>query len=267
MRLIIEHRDPEAVRALQHGFQPHPNLEARVQKRLEPGVAPGVDAFYVPLAAAERWGAPGRPRIHQAQVFRTRPEDHAKGWPLFVIAGFTLRQDEKPLDPRLMPLVVKAAVVAARRFNAQGNEAIESIGFESGFTLIERLRPLEAAELIRAAYDEAMAVPDDELDGYGRVKPHIIAAVDFIGATGQKVSTELRCLLEFQGKRYECALILDEIGRLDIGGNEGVPIEFLSPESARPRLEVGSKFRLLERRRFWLTRIGDGVVQQVLAAS
>jgi hypothetical protein len=176
-----------------------------------------------------------------------------------VIAGLPLREGEDAFDSGLAPLVIKAAIVAARRFNGQGNEVIESIGFETGWTLIDGWPPLEAAQMICAAYDEAMAVPDDELDEYGRVKPHIIASVEFIGARGGKVSTELRCLLEFQGKRYECALILDEIGRLGIGGNEGVPIEFLSPEISRPRLNVGDRFVLREGRR----RIADGVVEQV----
>jgi hypothetical protein len=142
---------------------------------------------------------------------------------------------------------------------------IEAIGVESGFTQIDKLAPREAARLIRAAYDEAMAVPEEKLDEYGRVRPHLIAMVDLLTTTGRKISTEWRCLLEFKGRRCECALILEDLPRrvlgprLDTGENEGIPIEFLCPETSRPRLRVGDTFILREGRR----KIGTGIVRQV----
>jgi len=265
MRLIIEHSDPEAVRILQEEFQSHPYLEARPQRPFQPGVSPGVNAFYLPMHAFEQIPSV-RLLIHQAHVFRTRqvfftgPRDLTRGWPPFLIAGITVRPGENAFDPGLVPLTIRAVIAAARRFNAQGHEVIEAIGVESGFTQIDKLAPREAARLIRAANDEAMAVAEEKLDEYGRVRPHLIAMVDLLTTTGRKISTEWRCLLEFKGRRCKCALILEELPRLGIGENEGVPIEFLCPETDRPQLKVGDEFTLWEGKK----RIAKGVVRQVL---
>ncbi len=124
MKLVIEHHDPDAVRLLEEGFRSHPQVEARLQRRWEPRVSPGVDAYCISITAAERWGAHRRALIHQAQVFRTGAEDRAKGWPSFVIAGLIARPDEDVYDPSLAPLIIRAAIVAARRFNAHGEESI-----------------------------------------------------------------------------------------------------------------------------------------------
>jgi hypothetical protein len=258
MNLVFAIPDPERAIALEHPLASRPEFQVKQTRQRD--LTQEVDAVYVSITAAERWGAHKRPLIHQAQVFRTRPEDRAEGWPPFVIAGLTARPDEDPFDPRLMPLIIKAAIVAARRFNARGDELIESIAFEPSWTLIDRLPPLEAAEMIRAAYDEAMGIPEDKLDEYGRVEPHIIATVDFATTAGTRSRNEWRCLFEFRSKRCECALILEELPRLDTGQNEGVPIEFLCPEADWPQMKVGDQFSLWEGRR----KIAEGVVQSIL---
>jgi len=265
MNLIIEHRDPEAARALQDGFESHPYLEARLHKRWEPGVSPGVDASYVPIHAFEQV-PPARLLIHQAHVFRTRQvfytevRDVTKGWPPLLISGFVSRQDEDASDPRYLSRLVKAVIAAVRRFNAQGQDVIETISLDWDWLHMDKLAPDEAAHVIRAAYDDAMAVPEDKLDEYGRVKPHIIATVGFVTTTGTRTRNEWRCALEFQGKRSECALILEELPPLGIGENEGVPIEFLCPKTDRPQLRVCDAFTLWEGRK----RIAKGIVDQVL---
>jgi hypothetical protein len=262
MSLVFAIPKPEEARSLEQGFGSRAEFAVRQVRLID--LASDIDAVYVSITAAERWGAANRPIIHQAQVFRTTADDRAAGWPPFVIAGLIARQDEDVFDPRLMPLIIRAAIVAARRLNAQGSELIETIGFESGWTLIDKWPPVEAARTICAAYDEAMAVADDKLDTYGRVKPHIVATIDFITTTGQRSRAEWRCLLEFQGEHYGCALILDEIDRLGLGGTEGVPIEFLPPEAIRPPLQAGSRFTLWEKRRIGRRRIADGVVERIL---
>ncbi len=272
MRLIIEHRDPEAVRLLQEGFRSHPCLEARLPRRYEPGVPPDVDAFYLPMPAFEQVPAV-RLRIHQAHVFRTRlafplrtaHKDSAE-WPPFLIGGFVTRQNEDASDPRYLSRFVKAAIAAVRRFNAQGQEVIETISLDWVWSHMDNLPPQEAAQVIRAAYDEAMAVPEDKLDEYGRVRPHLIATVDFVTTTGKRTVNEWQCLFGFEGTRCECALILEDLPgrglepRLGIGENEGIPVEFLCPEASRPHLRVGDAFTLREGRK----RIAKGIVRQVL---
>jgi hypothetical protein len=68
----------------------------------------------------------------------------------------------------------------------------------------------------------------------------------------------LRCPLEFDGEMFDCGLFLDE-GPLAPGASATVPIKFLFPELIKPRLKVGSRFKLWEMR-----TIADGVVEQIL---
>ncbi len=154
-KLIFEHRDSETVRLLQRGFQGHSQLDARVLKPFGQKPLPDLDAFYVSLMAAERLGMTVRPVAHQAQVFRTRQEDRGTGWPPFVVAGLALKAGENPFDARLgLPLIIRAVIKAVKDFNAQAAETIRTVGFESGWTGIDELPPQEAAQIIRAVYDE-----------------------------------------------------------------------------------------------------------------
>lgn len=151
--LIFGDPDLERVKLLQQGFQSHPQITARALKPHEVRTLPNLDAFYLSIMGAERWGA--RPIIHEAQVLRTTPEDRTDGWPPFVIAGGAFKPEEAPLNERIVLRVVISAVLkAVEMFNAEKNEVIQSIGFEPFFTGIDKLPPLEAARIICAAYDE-----------------------------------------------------------------------------------------------------------------
>ncbi len=273
MHLIIEHPDPEAVRLLQEGFKPHPCLEARVTRPFAPGVRPDVDALYLPMPGFEQVPAILL-FIHQAHVFRTKQafplrtaSKDAAEWPPFLLSGFVTRQNEEFSDPRLLPLFIKAAVAAVRRFNLQGQEVIRTVRLDSAWAHMDKLSPQEAAQVIRAAYDEAMAAPEDELEEYGRVRPHVIAMVDFATTEGHRTPHEWQCLFGFQRSRCECALILESLLRrpfaspdLVRGKTEGIPIEFLCPEADRPHPKVGDAFTLWEGGK----RIATGVVREVL---
>jgi hypothetical protein len=154
--LVFENTNSEKVSLLKRGFQAHPQLTARELKPFGQKAPPNVDAFYVSIMAAERWGAGVRPVAHQAQVFRTAPEDQAQGWPPFVIAGLALKEGEDPFDARFaLRLIIMAVIKAVRDYNAREPNSIRLVGFESGWTGIDKLPPLEAANIICSAYDEA----------------------------------------------------------------------------------------------------------------
>lgn len=80
----------------------------------------------------------------------------------------------------------------------------------------------------------------------------IIAKVRFYTAEegGRKSPTPsdvFRCPLEFEGEKFDCALLLEGIGSLAPGATATVPIVFLFPEYIKPRLHPGSRFTLWER--------------------
>ncbi len=96
-------------------------------------------------------------------------------------------------------------------------------------------------------------------------QPDIIASVKFYptekgGRKGPTPPVTFRCLSEFEGEKFDCALFLNESGPLAPGESATVPIKFLFPELVKPRLKVGSRFKLWEMR-----TIAEGVVEQILS--
>jgi hypothetical protein len=96
-------------------------------------------------------------------------------------------------------------------------------------------------------------------------KPDIIATVqlystDAGGRSGPTPSDIYGCPLEFEGEKFDCRLLLRDVGALLPGTSGRVPVAFLYPESIKPRLKVGSRFTLWE-----LRTIAEGVVEEVLA--
>jgi len=153
-KLIFSDRDTERVKLLQQGFETHSRITARLLSAHEVRRLPNLDAFYLSIMAAERWGA--RPIVHEVQVLRTTPKDQSEGWPAFVIAGLALREGEDPFDARFgLSLLIRAVLKAVKNFNVEGGDTISGVGFESSWTGIDRLPALEAAQIICAAYDDA----------------------------------------------------------------------------------------------------------------
>ena len=157
LNLVFGDSDLERVNLLQRGFESHPQLTACVLKPDELRALPSLHAFYLSITAAERWGSfVPRPTVHEARVLRTTAKDRADGWPPFVIAGIALRDGEEHFDAKFgLRLIIKAVIKAVRKFN-EADDLIQSIGFESGWTGIDRLPPLEASQIICAAYDEGI---------------------------------------------------------------------------------------------------------------
>lgn len=95
--------------------------------------------------------------------------------------------------------------------------------------------------------------------------PDIIASVRFypVHDGGREGSTSypiFRCPLEFEGERFDCGLLLDEVGPLAPGMTASVPIILLSPALIKSRLRIGSKFTLWE-----IHPIAEGVVERILS--
>jgi len=88
----------------------------------------GMDALFLVLPAAEKWGA--KPLPGKAQVLKTLPQDQSDGMPPYVVTGVVLR----PGDPRgPLPetkMLITTALDAVREFNVSHNgEGIHKLGF------------------------------------------------------------------------------------------------------------------------------------------
>ncbi len=96
-------------------------------------------------------------------------------------------------------------------------------------------------------------------------QPDIIAKVRLYateagGRKGATPSETFGCLFEFEGEKFDCRLLLQEVGFLAPGATAKVPVAFLYPELIKPRLKVGSRFTLWE-----APTIGEGVVEEIVS--
>jgi hypothetical protein len=94
-------------------------------------------------------------------------------------------------------------------------------------------------------------------------RPDIIASVRFYSTEdgGRRTATppnRFKCPLEFEGEKFDCALHLESSGPLEPAATATVPITLLYPALVKPRLTVGSRFTLWERR-----SIAEGIVERI----
>jgi hypothetical protein len=88
----------------------------------------GVDAFYLGLTRAERWGSRPLPP-HQAAILETSSEDRGKGLPPYIITGLVLKDDEPNDAKHGIPLLAHAIDEAICQANAKQAGLIRTIGF------------------------------------------------------------------------------------------------------------------------------------------
>ena len=104
----------------------------------------GLDAIFLVLPAAERWGS--RPILGQAQVLRTTPEDQRTGMPPFVVTGVALRPSDARGPLPETRLLVSTALEAVRSFNAGNDDAIHRLGFWA-VNLLNGVTPAQLAQV------------------------------------------------------------------------------------------------------------------------
>lgn len=95
--------------------------------------------------------------------------------------------------------------------------------------------------------------------------PDVIADIKFYKTkeNGRKTATDanfFRCIFVLQGNKYDCRLLLGEIGPILPGESKtNVPIKFLCPENILHKLKKGSQFYLWDMR-----NIAEGSVKDIL---
>jgi hypothetical protein len=82
-------------------------------------------------------------------------------------------------------------------------------------------------------------------------RPDVMATVRLLSTEegGRSSATPpevFKCVFEFEGEGFDCALLLSEVGPLAPGDETTVPVAFLFPEYVKGRLQRGSRFRLWE---------------------
>lgn len=101
-----------------------------------------------------------------------------------------------------------------------------------------------------------------------RSKPDIYANIRFLSTeeggrilpviASEELSYEFGFPLEFEGNYFDCRLLLNDIGTIQLGVQvKSVPIKFLT-KLLREQLMVGSKFTLWE-----MGKIAEGVVTKL----
>ena len=148
-RLIFAEDREEAVALLQQAFDGCPELKAVKMPPAEFRTLDELDALYLNLPYAERWGA--KPILYKAQVLKTKTED--EGLPRYVIAGGATHPDQlKDAGYELRQLIV-SVLEAVEMFNRENPDEILVVGFLTEMAGMNRLSPNESGRIIRDMYE------------------------------------------------------------------------------------------------------------------
>lgn len=126
--LVIQQATRERVTALRAGLGDVENvvvlgIDARTFSTLA-----GLDAMYMSLTRAERWGS--RPLApHEVAILETGTTGAEEGQPPFIVTGLVLRADDPNTAAVCIPLIIRGVLRAAGERNAAHPGSIRTIGF------------------------------------------------------------------------------------------------------------------------------------------
>jgi hypothetical protein len=142
MELLFFDKGTDVPSEMQRAFFGQPYLIARQLPTHQIASYQELDALYLSLIAAERWGS--RPLLYQSQVLRTECRD--RQWPQFIIAGIALTPDDVRAGDCVaeLKLTIEAVVQAVDSYNNQNGFPIKKIGFWTEDLGIHRMDPYEA---------------------------------------------------------------------------------------------------------------------------
>ncbi len=112
----------------------------------------GLDALYLTLSRAERWGSRPLPP-HTAALLRTTDEDRRSGMPPYVITGLVLREDEPNTAEHGIPLVVRAVLRLVAETNKSNPGELRTVGFFEHELFASGGTPKEIAALLAKSID------------------------------------------------------------------------------------------------------------------
>jgi len=147
--MIFSDTHEEVVKRLRTAFEGCYELTALVMKPSELRCYE-LDAIFLTLTAAERWGS--KPIPYKSQVLRTDPGD--KEMPRYVVTGIAMDpEDPRTLDPKLeLETVIIAVLDAIDSFNVENDKPIRLVGFWTDMLGIDHMEAFEAGRIIRSIY-------------------------------------------------------------------------------------------------------------------
>jgi len=147
--MVFSDRSEEVVKRLRTAFEGCHELTALV---MQPSDLPSyeLDAMFLTLVAAERWGS--TPIPYKSQVLRTDPGD--KGMPRYVVTGIAMdAEDPRTRDPKSeLEMVIVAVLDAIDSFNVENDKPIRLVGFWTDMLGIDHMDAFEAGKIIRSIY-------------------------------------------------------------------------------------------------------------------
>jgi len=153
-QLIFADEREAIVEQLQRAFEGCLELKAIKLPPAQLRSLEGLDALYLTLPYAERWGA--KPILYKAQILKTRVAD--ENMPPFVIAGGAFHPDQIRDVRYEVRQVIASVLDAVEIFNRENPEKIRTVGFwtEISPLVFDKLSPEEAGRIIREMYEDKM---------------------------------------------------------------------------------------------------------------
>lgn len=128
MKVILIDEIGETLTDLRKGLRDIPTIEfAEVEQAVYMAPPPGLDAVFMTLPAAERWGPNFKSR--KGQVLSTSLRDRERGFPPFIVTGVNLTPAD-PTDPlSQVRIILEEAFAAVTEHNHHKEDRITSLGF------------------------------------------------------------------------------------------------------------------------------------------
>jgi hypothetical protein len=153
-KLIFADEREEIVKRLQRAFDGCQELKAICASPAKLRQMDDLDAIFLTLPLAERWGS--KPMLFKAQILKTKGAD--EGMPPYVIAGGAFHPDQIRDVRYELRQVIASTLDAVESFNRENTEKILTVGFWTEISGINELTPEEAGLIVREMYEDKIRV-------------------------------------------------------------------------------------------------------------
>jgi hypothetical protein len=126
--MIVQLSTPEKVDAFRSGSGDEPRIVALGIDSSKFMRLAGLDALYMSLPRAERWGSkPLAP--YRAALLRTTDSDQREGMPRYIITGMVLRSEDPNTAAFGVPRILTAVMERVVEVNTANPRSIRTVGF------------------------------------------------------------------------------------------------------------------------------------------
>lgn len=153
-KLIFADEREEMAKRLQRAFDGCQELRAICASPAKLREMDELDALFLTLPLAERWGS--KPILFKAQVLKTRGAD--EGMPPYVIAGGAFHPDQIRDARYELRQVIASVLDVVETFNRGNTEKILTVGFWTEISKVSELTPEEAGQIVREMYEDRVRV-------------------------------------------------------------------------------------------------------------